>query len=312
MVGPDFDEDAEHRDPIKFMQKLSEDDVAASPVESSKNTTVASPMLVKSCMKEYVDGESSLSLSEKSVQGMSKLQRELDDVNKQCSDLQNEVSKLESKLLNEKIMKESVERLLMSEQDQHAKDTDSASLTEQILSEKEDSDKLQKFYGKYRGTVSNNQDPEQRGRIQAIVPDVSGLVPTSWAEACVPVAGLASIQIGMFALPPIGTKVWIEFEQGNPDFPIWTGCFFESFTDVSSLTLTVPPPIQSITFQTPQQNGIVISDVPGPTEGIMLKSTSGAFIIINDSGIYIKNGKGASIVMTESTVTVNEGALEII
>lgn len=185
-------------------------------------------------------------------------------------------------------------------------------MSKQCTIETEDAEESKKFYGKYRGTVFNNLDPEQRGRILAIVPDVSGLIPTSWAEACVPVAGSTPVQMGMFAVPPIGAGVWIEFEQGNPDCPIWTGCFLGSKADVPLLALTVPPPVPGITFQTPLQNGIVISDVPGPTGGIMLKSTTGASIIVNDTGIYIQNGKGASIVMTGPTVTINQGALVII
>ena len=73
----------------------------------------------------------------------------------------------------------------------------------------------------------------------------------------------------------------------------------------------MPPAVPGITLQTPLQNGLQISDVPGPTGGIMLKSTTGASIIVNDTGIYIQNGKGASIVMTGPTVTVNAGALVV-
>ena len=79
---------------------------------------------------------------------------------------------------------------------------------------------LPKFWGKYRGTVVNNIDPEQRGRIQAIVPAVTGLVPSSWAMPCVPFAGK---QEGFFAVPQIASGVWIEYEDGNPDKPIWVG-----------------------------------------------------------------------------------------
>ncbi len=57
------------------------------------------------------------------------------------------------------------------------------------------------FYGKYRGTVMNNIDPLLIGRIQAIVPDVAGFIPSSWAMPCVPVAG---INMGVFTVPPIG------------------------------------------------------------------------------------------------------------
>jgi len=73
-----------------------------------------------------------------------------------------------------------------------------------------------KYYGKYRATVVNNLDPEQRGRIQAIVPDVLGLIPSSWAMPCVPIAGK---QQGIFMIPQIGASVWIEFEQGDADYP---------------------------------------------------------------------------------------------
>ena len=166
-----------------------------------------------------------------------------------------------------------------------------------------------RFYGKYRGTVINNVDPMQMGRIQAMVPDVSNLIPTSWAMPCTPVGGMLT---GMFAVPPIGAGVWVEFEQGDPDYPIWVGCFWGSAAEVPALARTAPPPLSSITLQTVLQNGIVISDLPGPTGGIMLKSTTGATIIVNDTGIYIQNGKGASLTMVGPTVTVNNGALTVI
>ena len=47
-----------------------------------------------------------------------------------------------------------------------------------------------RFWGKYRGTVVSNLDPESRGRIQVMVPDVLQLVPSTWAECCAPVSGM--------------------------------------------------------------------------------------------------------------------------
>ena len=167
----------------------------------------------------------------------------------------------------------------------------------------------QKYYGKYRGTVVNNIDPMQIGRIQAIVPDVSNVMLTSWAMPCMPVGGL---QMGMYTVPVIGSGVWVEFEHGDPDFPIWVGCFWGTAADVPVLARMVPPVIPGITLQTTLQNGLTVNDVPGPTGGIMLKSATGAMIIVNDTGIYIQNGKGASIVMVGPAVTINNGALAII
>ena len=167
----------------------------------------------------------------------------------------------------------------------------------------------QKYYGKYRGMVLNNIDPMQQGRLQVQVPDVAGLAPASWAMPCVPLAGL---QNGMMALPVIGSGVWIEFEQGNPDHPIWVGCFWGSAAEVPALALATPPGLPAITSQTPPQNGVTISDLPGPTGGIMLKSATGATLIVNDTGIYIQNGKGAMITLVGPTVTINNGALTVV
>jgi uncharacterized protein involved in type VI secretion and phage assembly len=166
----------------------------------------------------------------------------------------------------------------------------------------------EKFFGKYRGVVINNIDPMQIARVQVLVPDVSAALPTSWAMPCVPVGG---IQMGVLAVPPVGAGVWVEFEQGDPDYPIWTGCFWGSAAEVPVLSHLAPPVVPAITLQTVLQNGMIISDVPGPTGGIMLKSATGATLIVNDTGIYIQNGKGASIVMVGPTVTVNAGALTI-
>jgi Type VI secretion system/phage-baseplate injector OB domain len=171
----------------------------------------------------------------------------------------------------------------------------------------------QKFYGKYRGTVINNIDPMQIGRIQVIVPDVSNLVPSSWAMPCVPLAGK---QEGTFFVPQIGAGVWVEFEQGNADYPIWVGGFWGLAAEVPALALIppAPPPGQNIVLQTTLQSTLLLSDAPPTplTGGIILKSATGAMIVVNDSGIYIQNGKGASILMVGPTVTVNNGALVVI
>ncbi|MGH8599265.1 MAG: phage baseplate assembly protein V [Burkholderiales bacterium] len=166
----------------------------------------------------------------------------------------------------------------------------------------------QKYYGKYRGTVIQNVDPEQRGRIQAMVPDVSGLIPSTWAMPCVPIAGKQS---GSYFVPQIGAGVWIEFEQGDPDYPIWTGCFWGIAAEVPTLALAGNPASPSIVLQSGLQNVITVSDLPGPTGGIMLKSTTGAMIVVNDIGITISNGKGATIVLAGPTVTINNGALVV-
>jgi uncharacterized protein involved in type VI secretion and phage assembly len=168
---------------------------------------------------------------------------------------------------------------------------------------------MDKYFGKYRATVLNNIDPMQMGRLMVQVPDVSNVIPSSWAMPCLPFAG---VQNGFYVVPAIGSGVWVEFEQGNSDYPIWVGCYWGSAADVPALALAAPPAIQQVVVQTVQMNTLVLSDVPGPTGGIILKSTSGAMIAINDVGITIDNGQGATIVMTGPSITINEGALEVV
>jgi len=165
------------------------------------------------------------------------------------------------------------------------------------------------YFGKYRGTVINNVDPLQIGRLMVQVPDVSNIIPSTWAMPCVPFAG---IQSGFYVVPPIGSGVWIEFEHGDSDYPIWVGGYWGSAAEIPALVLAAPPGVPQIVLQTTGQTTLVISDVPGPTGGILLKSSTGAMISISDTGIIISNGQGATLAMTGPAVTVNEGALEVI
>lgn len=164
------------------------------------------------------------------------------------------------------------------------------------------------YYGKYRATCVNNIDPMLQGRIQVIVTDVSAVAPTSWAMPCFPVTG---IQNGVFTVPPIGAGVWVEFEHGDPDYPIWVGGYYAP-ADVPAAARLVPPGLSGFTFQTTLQNSITVSDTPGPTGGILIKTTTGAMIAVNDLGITISNGKGATITMVGPAVDINVGALTVI
>jgi uncharacterized protein involved in type VI secretion and phage assembly len=170
------------------------------------------------------------------------------------------------------------------------------------------SDGAPKYYGLYRATVVNNVDPMQHGRIQVIVPDAGGITPSTWAMPCMAMTG---IQAGVYTVPPIGAGVWIQFEGGDPDYPVWMGGWWGSAAEVPALALAGNPASPSIVLQTTLQNTLVISDVPGPTGGLMLKSTTGAMILVNDVGITISNGKGATIVLAGPVVTINNGALVI-
>jgi hypothetical protein len=157
------------------------------------------------------------------------------------------------------------------------------------------------FYGKYRGKVIDNNDPLLMGRIRAKVPAVFDEEVTGWALPSMPYGGPG---VGFFFVPPTDANVWIEFEEGNPDYPLWTGCFW-----TAGETPAVPalPFVKLIKTDTAT---IKLDDTPG-MGGITIETSTGLKIVMNVSGIELSNG-AASVKLTPASVSVNNGALEVI
>ena len=162
-----------------------------------------------------------------------------------------------------------------------------------------------KFYGKYRGIVTDINDPLMTFRVRATVPDVLGDQESGWAMACLP---FGSDGMGFFALPKVGSGVWIEFEHGEPDYPIWTGCWIGSTAEVPPPLLA--PPYKKVLIKTEGGNSITLDDTPG-VGGITLETAGGQKITMTPTGIEIDNGMGAKIAMAGPQVSVNNGALEV-
>jgi uncharacterized protein involved in type VI secretion and phage assembly len=162
------------------------------------------------------------------------------------------------------------------------------------------------FYGKYRGVVTDIDDPLMTWRIKARVPDVMGDDESGWAMPCAPFGGSG---MGLFALPAVGAGVWIEFEHGDPDYPIWSGCWWGSVAEVPPILLV--PPYKKVMIKTDGGNSILLDDTPG-IGGITLETSDGQKIKMSALGIEFDNGMGASIKLTGPQVSINEGALEVI
>ena len=178
------------------------------------------------------------------------------------------------------------------------------------------------YFGKYQATVMNNLDPMKLGRLMLTIPDALGVIPSTWASPCVPLAGPTGPPMGVFLVPPIGAGVWAEFEHGDPDRPIWSGCRWGSQADIPLAALAGNPADPNIVIQSLLQHAIVISDLPPsppppvmppvpPTGGIILRSATGAFIAVNDAGIFISNGKGATVELLGPSVMINKTALVV-
>lgn len=162
------------------------------------------------------------------------------------------------------------------------------------------------FWGKYRGVVTDIHDPLMTMRIKATVPDVYGDGASGWAMPCAPFGG---DKVGFFALPPVGAGVWIEFEHGDPDYPVWTGSWWGSAAEIPPALMA--PPYQKVMIVTPAGHSITIDDTPG-IGGISLETAQGAKVTLSATGLEITNGMGGTITITGPQVSVNNGALDVI
>ena len=162
------------------------------------------------------------------------------------------------------------------------------------------------YFGKYRGTVATNIDPQQQGRLQVSVPAVLGDGKMAWAMPCVPFAGS---QVGFFAIPPVGANVWVEFEAGNTDHPIWSGCFWDKGDAPAS------PAIAEVKVFKTDTITLQLSDVPGGG-GVTIEVkppavTTPLKLVMDSSGIELSNGS-SSVKLSPASVSLNNGALEVI
>jgi uncharacterized protein involved in type VI secretion and phage assembly len=157
-----------------------------------------------------------------------------------------------------------------------------------------------RHYGKYRGIVTDNQDPNNLGRLRARVPEVLADVETGWALPCAPYAGDG---VGLFTVPPPDAGVWIEFEAGDVSRPIWSGCWWGD----GQLPNQATPEIKVL--KTASGHTITLDDTSG-SEKVEITDKNGAKIMMDQSGIEVSKGS-QKVKLTQSSVTVNDGALEV-
>ena len=159
----------------------------------------------------------------------------------------------------------------------------------------------QTFYGKYRGVVTDNRDPLQMARIRATVPDVLGEDESGWALPSVPFAGDS---MGFVALPIAGSRVWIEFEQGDPDYPIWSGCWWGSKDEMPDEANSAPDGRVLIKTKGGQ---MLILDDPAPN-AITIQTSGGQKIVMNSQSITIDFGNGVTVELSTTKIALDDGA----
>jgi uncharacterized protein involved in type VI secretion and phage assembly len=160
------------------------------------------------------------------------------------------------------------------------------------------------FFGKYRGLVVDNTDPTHRGRLQVKVPAVMG-EETLWAEPCAPYAGDG---VGFFALPPANAGVWVEFEAGDPRYPIWSGCFW------ACGQIDAADAAPSIKFFKTDSFTIRIDDEQGE---MVIETKTGSRITVNGTEVKLEAAQVSQVAQTAKTeltpasFSVNDGALAV-
>lgn len=175
------------------------------------------------------------------------------------------------------------------------------------MNEEDNTTNTTKYPYTYLGTVVTNIDPLKQGRLLVKVPDVLSDDPCIWAISASPIAG-------MYAIPAIGDGVWILFQDGDPNYAVWTGSWRGSSADIPAAALLDSPATPPIVLQSLTQNKVIISSTPG--QGIILETSlgkGGPSIEITTTGIKISAGPGlASIKLQGSVVDINNNALKII
>ncbi len=169
-----------------------------------------------------------------------------------------------------------------------------------------------RYHGKYRGLVVDNDDPQRLGRLRVQVPSVLGdQVVTGWALPCVPYGGHAGQ--GWFALPDPGAGVWVEFEEGDLEFPVWVGTFWSRPGGRSEVPPAcgrdggpqdAPTPTRRI-LATTRGHTIQIEDTPGQDMILIHEAVNGHTVVLDRNGITISDGTGNRITMTPDAFTVH-------
>jgi uncharacterized protein involved in type VI secretion and phage assembly len=155
-----------------------------------------------------------------------------------------------------------------------------------------------RFYGKYRGVVTDVDDPDSRARLRARVPGVLGDQESGWCVPCAPYAGKG---VGFVSIPEVGSGVWIEFEGGDVSYPIWSGCWWAS----GELPPDAAPGVK--VWQSVAGSRIILDD---SAKTITIKDDHGNEVLLDSSGITLKRG-GQQIQISDSSVSLDNGALEV-
>ncbi|MBN1655968.1 MAG: phage tail protein [Deltaproteobacteria bacterium] len=150
-------------------------------------------------------------------------------------------------------------------------------------------------YGKYRGTVKRNDDPKRLGRLAVTVPSLFGSEETTWALPSLPFGGLR--QQGMFFVPEVGSRVWVEFEEGDVSRPIWTGVFWSAEGDLPEEAAKTTPTTRIL--QTPSGHKLQFDDQEGERRIRLIHASKSELVISEDGSVNLTNNAGMTLTLSQ-------------
>jgi uncharacterized protein involved in type VI secretion and phage assembly len=170
-----------------------------------------------------------------------------------------------------------------------------------------------RFYGKHRGLVVDNADPEHLGRLRLRIPSVlGGDVVTGWALPCVPYGGDGDQ--GFLFIPEVGAGVWVEFEEGDLEFPIWVGTYWSKPGADSELPKpndpngteqgTVQDPPSRKIVKTRKGHTLQFEDADGSEMVTLVEAVHKHVITLDTNGIKVTDGNGNQVTMDATGVTI--------
>lgn len=185
---------------------------------------------------------------------------------------------------------------------------------------------MKQFFGKYRGKVTANRDPLHLGRVQVSVPAIFGEGRQSWALPCTPYAGK---DVGLFLVPPIDANLWVEFEGGDPDYPIWSGCFWGENELPQNARVEEPAKVQvfrtvgiTLTLSNMDNNKGITLEVTNPVvsqplkmlfnaDGIELNNNNRTTAKLMAEIIELKNGESSTVTIAGDSIQLKESSIEV-
>jgi uncharacterized protein involved in type VI secretion and phage assembly len=158
------------------------------------------------------------------------------------------------------------------------------SLLDAFVNQQSHINRAERIFGVVVGVVTNNQDPDNMGRIKVKFPWLSDEEESHWARVLTPMAGKDR---GIYFLPEVDDEVLVAFEHGMIEFPYVIGSLWNG------------------------EDAAPASNENGENNIRIIKSRSGHIIRIDDTGDkgkieIVDAGKKNSIVISadDDTITI--------